>query len=71
MDTQNLLKDIEAFCEATGTAPSTFGQQAINDGKFIPQLKGGRRVWPETEQKVRAFIENHNKQKTTKQDINQ
>ena len=37
-------------------APTRFGELALNDKPFVGQLEGGRRCWPETEAKVRAFM---------------
>lgn len=51
-----LLTDIQAFCEAQSIAPSRFGELALNDKAFVSQLRGGRRVWPETEAKIRNFM---------------
>jgi hypothetical protein len=51
-----LLDEILTFCAAHGMAESTFGERALNDKPFVSQLKSGRRVWPETEIKVRKFI---------------
>lgn len=51
-----LLSDIKAFCEAQGLAQTRFGELALNDKPFVSQLEGGRRVWPETEAKVRTFM---------------
>lgn len=53
-----LLSEIEAFLghpkvDMTETA---FGIAALNDGKFVPTLRAGRRVWPETQERVRNFI---------------
>lgn len=53
---ENLLTDIEAFCEAHNLAPSRFGELALNDKPFVSQLRKSRRVWPETEAKVRNFM---------------
>lgn len=53
-----LLADIEAFLAATGMAESTFGRLAMNDWKFVRGLRGEkpRRLWPDTEAKIRRFI---------------
>lgn len=51
-----LLSDIKAFCEAQSLAATRFGELALNDKPFVSQLEGGRRVWPETEAKVRRFM---------------
>jgi len=56
-----LLADIEAFIATHGMAESTFGRDALGDWRFITELRGTggkrpRRVWPETEAKVRRFM---------------
>jgi hypothetical protein len=51
-----LLSDIMAFCEAHGLPESRLGELALNDKPFVSQLRKGRRVWPETEAKVRRFM---------------
>ena len=51
-----LLSEIEVFIAAHGLADSTFGQRALRDKHFVRQLREGRRVWPETEAKVRNFM---------------
>lgn len=51
-----LISDINAFCEAHGLSKWQFGQLALNDRPFVAQLESGRRVWPETEAKVRRFM---------------
>lgn len=51
-----LLEDIKAFCADHGLAPTKFGEAALNDKPFVGQLEAGRRVWPETEAKVRRFM---------------
>lgn len=51
-----LLHDIEAFMAQHNLAPTRFGDEALGDRHFVKQLRAGRRVWPETEQKVRDFM---------------
>lgn len=52
-----LLEDIEAFLERHETVSATsLGDQALGDRHFVRQLRQGRRVWPETERKVREFM---------------
>lgn len=52
-----LLSKIDAFLAETGMADSSFGRAAVNDWKFVRDLRSGkRRVWPETAQRVLAFI---------------
>jgi len=52
----DLIHDIDAFCEAQGISPWQFGLLALNDKPFVKQLREGRRVWPHTEAKVRDFM---------------
>jgi hypothetical protein len=54
--TSDLLSDIEDFLEAHGMAATTFSQEALRDRHFVRQLRQGRRVWPDTEQRVRKFM---------------
>jgi len=35
---------------------ATFGALVMNDRHLVRQLRAGRRLWPETEAKVRAFM---------------
>lgn len=51
-----LLSDVEAFLEAHQLAPTRFGADALGDKHFVRQLRQGRRVWPDTETKVRRFM---------------
>lgn len=61
---KSLLTDIEQFIASTGMAESTFGREALGDWKLIDELRGKgrsrpRRLWPETEAKVRDFMASH------------
>lgn len=56
MATHPILNEIDAFCEAHGMTESTFGRKAAKDWKLIKELRSGRRLWPETEQKLRDFM---------------
>jgi hypothetical protein len=58
-----LLSDIIEFCTAHGLSKWQFGSMALNDRPFVAQLEAGRRVWPETEAKVRAFMVAYTEQK--------
>ncbi|WP_066723499.1 hypothetical protein [Sphingomonas pituitosa] len=59
MSSSNLLADVETFLKRTGMADSALGRGAVNDWRLVSQLRAGRRVWPETEQKVRRFMEQY------------
>lgn len=37
-------------------AKTRLGLLALNDKAFVGQVENGRRVWPETEAKVRKFM---------------
>lgn len=53
---ETLLTDIERFLAETGMGAATFGGLAMGDRHLVRQLRNGRRLWPETEAKVRAFM---------------
>jgi hypothetical protein len=57
---QTLLSEIELFMSAHGLSHWQFGERALGDKHFVRQLRGEtgkpRRVWPETEAKVREFM---------------
>lgn len=57
-----LLNEIDAFLDAHGMAESRFGDLALNDKPFVAQLRKGRRVWPETEARVRLFMASYRPQ---------
>lgn len=54
-----LLDDIEAFLERNPhISPTRFGDEALGDRHLVRQLRGGRRLWPETERKIRTYMTN-------------
>ena len=60
----DLLCEIEAFCRDHGISHSQFGTETLNDKNLVPDLRGERRdsprrLWPETEAKVRDFMANY------------
>lgn len=57
MDTvEPLSTAVDAFLAATNMAAVRFGRDAMNDPHFVRDLRAGRRVWPETETRVRDFM---------------
>ena len=52
----SLLESITAFCKHAKIAESTFGRQAVNDGKFVSRIRNGSRVTPETWERVAKYI---------------
>ncbi|WP_079730953.1 hypothetical protein [Novosphingobium mathurense] len=58
---QPILAEIEAFIAHHEMAESTFGREALGDWRLVQELRGSqkrrpRRLWPETEAKVREFM---------------
>lgn len=53
----NLLAEVEAFLAETGMGPQYFGRRAVGNSELVLRLRRNRRVWPETEAKVRKFME--------------
>jgi hypothetical protein len=51
-----LVDAIGDFIDRHSMSPITFGRLALKDPHFVRDLRGGRRVWPETEAKVRTFM---------------
>lgn len=55
-ESEALLKEIEQHCRRHGTAESTFGRLAVNDGKFVSRLREGKNVTLRTLERVRGFM---------------
>jgi hypothetical protein len=53
-----LLQDIEAFLSThqSTLSATAFGDLAMNDRHLVRQMRAGRRIWPETEAKIRRFM---------------
>src|SRR3970040_2274741 len=56
-DMKSILNEIEAFCRKQDLAETTFGKQAVNDGKFVARLRAGKSVTLRTLERVRAYME--------------
>lgn len=52
----NLLSEIGDFLRETGLSEYRFGFLAVRNGRLVERLREGGRIWPDTEDKVRAFI---------------
>ncbi len=52
----NLLAEIEQFLEETGMSSYSLGYRSVRNGRLVDRLRLGRRVWPETQQAVRAYM---------------
>jgi hypothetical protein len=59
----SLLSEIELFIDAHGLSATRFGELARNDRKLVHQMQKGRRLWPETAAKVRAFMATYRSEK--------
>ena len=53
----SLISEIESAAERLRVSPSTIGERAGQGGRFYARLVNGSRVWPETAQKVRDWID--------------
>lgn len=51
-----LLSEIEQFMAETGMGAYSFGFEAVKNGRLVERLRSGRRIWPETQSAVRAFM---------------
>lgn len=47
---------LEAFLSKTGMGPKYLGKAAVGNSEVVPRLRAGRRVWPETEEKLLSFM---------------
>jgi SAM-dependent methyltransferase len=56
MNARELLQEISDYCRQTGLAESTFGRQAINDGKLANRLRHGGRITTDTLDRIRNFM---------------
>ncbi|MDP6574047.1 MAG: hypothetical protein QGI63_02010 [Rhodospirillales bacterium] len=53
---QRLIAEIEAYCQLSGLAETTFGRRAVNDGKFVGRLRDGKGVTVKTIARLRVFM---------------
>lgn len=57
--TEVLLRDIDLFLDLAQMKPSRLGAEAIGDPSLYNDLKRGRRLWDETEQRVRDWMKEY------------
>jgi hypothetical protein len=55
-ETQQLIREIEAFLRSSGMAESTFGRKAVNNGKLMARLRAGSSVTLDTASQIRRFM---------------
>jgi len=58
-ESEELVNEIEQYCRRHGTAETTFGRMAVNDGKFVGRLREGGNVTLKTIERVRRFMREH------------
>jgi hypothetical protein len=59
MDTNQLLRRVDAYLARTGLKESTLGQMAIENSRAIPNLRRGARMWPDTAARLVEFMKNN------------
>ncbi|UFS83177.1 hypothetical protein LPB79_13065 [Rhizobium sp. T136] len=55
-ETEVFLSEVEAFLAETGMKKSYFGKLASGNSELVKRIREGKRVWPETIDKARAFM---------------
>lgn len=56
---EKFVAEVEAFLTRTGMSARAFGIAALNDGRFVARLRDGGDVRLETADRVRRFMEAH------------
>lgn len=51
-----LLAEIDDFLSQTGMGESYFGKVSVGNSELVARLRDGKRVWPETETRIKSFI---------------
>jgi len=59
----DLLRRIERHMRRRGMAPSCFGRAAVNDPRFVFDLRKGRKVNDSTAAKVDAWLDRHRRRR--------
>ena len=59
--THPILFEIDSFLGTHKMAESYFGRKAANDWKLVRQLRAGRRLWPDTDARIHAFMASYEK----------
>jgi hypothetical protein len=53
---QIILREVETFLAKSGMGPSYFGKCAVGNSELVARLRRGGRIWPETADAIRSFI---------------
>ncbi|MCW3849017.1 hypothetical protein OF829_17395 [Sphingomonas sp. LB-2] len=54
-----VLRKIHKFLNHSGMPPTKFGRLAVNDPRFVGDLRNGREPREQTVRRVEAFLETH------------
>lgn len=54
----HILREIEIFLRSSGVPATKFGRDALNDPRFVFDLRRGREPRPQTVARVVGFLEN-------------
>ena len=55
----HLLREVEKFLREKQIPPATFGRSAINDSRFVFELRKGREPREATVNKVKEWMKNY------------
>jgi len=55
----SLLREVEKFLRVTGIKPTTFGRVAVNDPRFVFDLRNGRDPRDSTVKRAREWMKNN------------
>jgi hypothetical protein len=64
----HLIVEIDAFLAESRIGEHRFGILAAKNGRLVERLRSGGRVWPETEERVRAFMEQRRNSRSVKRE---
>lgn len=53
----DLLHQIETYLESSHTAPTTFGRLAVDDPRFVIDLRAGRTPRRKTRERVAQYLQ--------------
>ncbi|WP_273689052.1 hypothetical protein [Ketogulonicigenium vulgare] len=53
---QILLTQIDTYLARSRMGESYFGKKAVGNSELVSRLRAGRRIWPETADRVLAFM---------------
>lgn len=53
---EKLIEDIDAFLLEASMKPTRLGTNALGDPGFVSGLRNGRKVYADTDEKVRAYM---------------